>query len=131
MILPEITPLTRPYWDGARARKLRLQSCSRCRNVWHPPAPGCPRCGSPDYAWIDASGEGQVHSFVVIHTAAHPAAQGRLPLVVALVRLAEGPLFICNLLGCEPEAVRVELPVRLDFETLTPEIVLPQFRPRD
>jgi uncharacterized OB-fold protein len=128
MILPEITPLTRPYWEGARAGKLRLQSCNACRHVWHPPSPGCPHCGSPDYAWLDACGEGHVHSFAVIHTAAHPAAQGRLPLVVALVRLAEGPLFICNLLGCAPDAVRVELPVRLDFETLTPEISLPQFR---
>lgn len=130
MILPEITPLTRPFWEGAREGRLRLQSCAGCAHVWHPPSPGCPRCGRPDPVWIDAAGEGHVHSFVVIHTAAHPAAQGRLPLVVALVRLAEGPLFLCNLLDCAPEDVRVEMPVRLVFETLTPEITLPQFAPR-
>jgi uncharacterized protein len=129
MILPEITPLTRPYWEGARECKLRLQSCHACRHVWHPPSPGCPRCGSPDYAWIDASGRGRVHSFSVIHAAAHPAAQGKLPLIVALVHLDEGPLFICNLLGCAPEEVSVEMLVRVEFEVLTPEIVLPQFRP--
>jgi uncharacterized OB-fold protein len=67
----------------------------------------------------------------VIHAAAHPAAQGRLPLVVALVRLVEGPLFLCNLLECEPGDVRVEMPVRLDFEPLTPEVTLPQFKPLD
>lgn len=129
MILPEITPLTQPYWDGARERRLRLQSCGACRHVWHPPSPGCPRCGSADYIWVDASGSGRIHSFAVIHAAAHPAAQGKLPLVVALVRLDEGPLFICNLLGCSPEDARVEMPVRVDFELLTPEIALPQFRP--
>jgi uncharacterized OB-fold protein len=131
MILPEITPLTRPFWEGARERRLRLQRCRACAQVWHPPSPGCPACGGPEPEWIDAAGLGRVHSFVVIHSAAHPAAQGRLPLVVALVRLAEGPLFICNLIGCAPEAVAVEMAVRVDFEPLTPEIVLPQFRPAD
>ncbi|MEZ4333682.1 MAG: OB-fold domain-containing protein [Myxococcota bacterium] len=129
MILPEITPLTRPYWEGARARRLLLQSCRRCERVWHPPSPGCPHCGAPDPEWVDAGGTGRVHSFVVIREAAHPAAQGRLPVVVALVRLAEGPLFVCNLQGCAPEDVRVEMPVRVDFESITDEIVLPQFRP--
>jgi len=43
---PADAPLTQPYWDGARERKLRLQSCGACRHVWHPPSPGCPRCGS-------------------------------------------------------------------------------------
>lgn len=131
MILPEITPLTAPYWAGAREGRLRLQSCRACANVWHPPSPGCPRCGSPDYGWIDAAGTGELHSFAVVHAAAHPAAQGKLPLVVALVRLAEGPLFLCNLLGCAPQDARIGMPVGLDFEALTPEIVLPQFRPTD
>jgi uncharacterized OB-fold protein len=129
MILPEITPLTRPYWEGARDGKLRLQRCRACQNIWHPPSPGCVRCGSPDLAWIDAAGNGRVHSFVVIHAAAHPAAQGKLPLVVALIRLEEGPLFICNLLACSPDTVHIDMPVRVDFEPLTDEIVLPQFRP--
>ena len=130
MIVPEITPLTRPYWEGARTSKLKIQSCSSCALLWHPPSPGCPDCGSPDFEWQDASGSGSVHSFVIVREAAHAAIEDRLPLVVALVRLAEGPLVITNIVGCEPEEVFVEMPLQLEFEPLTSEIALPQFRPR-
>jgi len=130
MILPEITPLTAPYWAGAREGKLRLQSCRACANVGTL-RPRLPPLRQPRLR-MDRRG-GNWPSPLLRRRPRRRASgrQGKLPLVVALVRLAEGPLFLCNLLGCAPEDVRVEMPVRLDFEALTPEIVLPQFRPVD
>ena len=40
--LPDITPVTRPFWEGARAHKLLIQRCRRCGHVRFPPAPVCP-----------------------------------------------------------------------------------------
>jgi uncharacterized OB-fold protein len=129
MILPEITPLTRPYWEGAQAGKLRLQHCLACANTWHPPSPACTACGALDFEWRDATGRGRVHSYIIVREALDPSLETRLPLVIALIRLDEGPLLISNILGCDPEQVSVEMPVEIDWEPLTAEIVLPQFRP--
>lgn len=129
MIVPEITPLTRPYWEGAQAGKLRIQYCCACSHCWHPPAPACAACGGLDVEWRDAAGHGHVHSFIIVRQALDPSFESRLPLVIALIRLAEGPLVISNILGCEPEQVSVEMPVRVDWEALSADVVLPQFRP--
>jgi hypothetical protein len=50
------------------------------------------------------------------------------PYVVALVELDEGPRMISNIVGCEPEAVAVDMPVRLRFE-VAGEYLLPRFEP--
>jgi len=50
------------------------------------------------------------------------------PYVVALVELAEGPRLISNIVGCEPEAVEVDMPVRIKFESAG-EFLLPRFEP--
>ena len=129
MILPDITPLTRPYWEGAQAGKLRLQQCLACSNTWHPPSPACAACGAPDFEWRDATGRGRIHSFIIVREALDPSFENRLPLVIALIRLDEGPLLISNILDCDPEHVSVEMPVGITWEPLSADIVLPQFRP--
>jgi uncharacterized OB-fold protein len=108
---------------------LLLQACSSCDHVWHPPLPICPRCRSFEVEWRPASGRGTVHSFTIVHHAAHPAVEAWLPYLVALVRLAEGPLFVCNIRGCAPERVRIGMPVRVTFEEIAESVALPQFEP--
>lgn len=130
MIVPEINPLTRPYWEGARSRRLRLQRCRSCSHTWHPPSPACCACGSVEFDWQDASGVAHVHSYIIVRESFDPTFDDRLPLVVALIRLEEGPLVISNILDCDPEQVFVEMPVELDWEPISDEIVLPQFKPR-
>ncbi len=128
MILPATTRLTEPYWEGARAGQLMLQSCDACDATWHPPLPSCPECAGDRVAWRRSRGEGTVHSFTVVQETPDPDFADRCPLVIALVRLTEGPLVIANLLDCDPAEVQIDAPVRVCFVELTPEIALPQFR---
>jgi len=130
MIIPEIDPLTKPYWDGTKSRSLRLQHCLSCSHTWHPPAPACSACGKVEIEWREASGLGHVHSHIVVHETPEAAFESRLPLVIALVRLDEGPLMIANILDCPPEQVFVDMPVELEWEQIAEDIVLPQFKPR-
>ena len=49
---------------------------------------------------------------------------------LALVELEEGPVMPTNIVGCPLEEVRVGMPVEVVLENLTPDIVVPRFRPR-
>jgi uncharacterized OB-fold protein len=45
------------------------------------------------------------------------------------VELEEGPRLLTNVVGCEPDAVRVGMPVVVDFGEVQGEIAVPRFRP--
>lgn len=124
---PGITHDNRFFWDGLRERRLRIQRCSACHHLQHPPAPMCTACHAFELDAIDASGQGTVHSFVVVeHPRIPPFAY---PNVVVLVELAEGTRLVSRLLGAAPEEVAIGMPVVVDFERVDEELTLPCFRP--
>ncbi len=128
-VIPKPTPETRHYWDGAREGELRLQRCDSCDNVYFPPRPFCPECGSRDVSVIKASGRGKLFSYVINHLPSPGFEDG--PFAIAVVELEEGPRMMSNILECEqtPEALQLDMPLEVIFEKLSDEISLPQFRP--
>jgi uncharacterized OB-fold protein len=120
---------TRPYWEGARRGELVLQRCARCHTFRWYPRPTCHGCWSLDAEWAPVSGRGTVHSYVVIHHAFAPAFRDDLPYIVVVVDLAEGVRVPATLKGCHPEAVRIDMPVHVRFERVSPEVTLPYFVP--
>jgi uncharacterized OB-fold protein len=93
---PEITELNRPYWDALREGRLMFQRCG-CGHAWLPARRECPSCLRPGAHWECASGRGTLLSWVVYHTAYHPAFAERLPYHVALVQLEEGPRLLTRI----------------------------------
>jgi len=67
-----------------------------------------------------------VWSFATYRRTYHPAMPA--PYVVALVELDEGPRLISNVVGCAPEDVAIDMPVRVRFEEVG-EFTLPRFEP--
>ena len=65
-----------------------------------------------------------MHSYTVDRVGLDPAQRERLPLVVAIVELDEGPRLTTNIVGCTPEDVKVGLPVEATFEDLGPETLV-------
>ena len=126
--LPQPTPETRHFWDGAKAGELRLQKCRACSQVYFPPRPFCPNCTCRDVVLMRASGRATLHSYV-IH--ARPAPGFDAPYSIAVVELAEGPRMMTNIVGCAqtPEALRLDMPLEVTFEKQTDQITLPLFRP--
>lgn len=123
---PSTTPDTQFWWDGLAAGELRIQRCTGCSAVRHPPEPGCAECGSLDWDWLVSAGRGTIHSHVVVHEprfAAFPA-----PYVVALVDLDEGVRLVANVEPVEEAGIgtRVRAEIR-DFDGLA----LPVFVPAD
>jgi hypothetical protein len=64
-----------------------------------------------------------------MHQASHPWFASRTPYAVAVVELDEGARMLSTVVGPEPHAIAIGMPVEVDFEDLTAEISLPVFRP--
>jgi uncharacterized OB-fold protein len=129
LIVPEETSLTAPYWEAARKGKIALQRCGRCRAVWHPPQPACPTCQSTDVSWFESAGRASLWSYAVVRQAAHSAVAQRLPYVVALIELEEGPRVICNLLRCEPADIHIGMALKVVLGEAAGGMMLPQAVP--
>lgn len=127
--LPTISDFNRPYWDATRNRQLKLQRCEECRMYWAPAGPVCPHCFSERYEWAQMSGKGSISSWVVFHKLYIPSFEGELPYNVAFVQLEEGPRIISNIVGAENSGLRIGMPVKVTFEQLTDDVVLPKFCP--
>jgi uncharacterized OB-fold protein len=128
--LPRPTPETVFWWEGCRENRLLLQYCSACESHQFYPRLACCGCQSTELEWVEASGIGSVETFTICRVPVAEAYAGDLPYVVAIVRLAEGPAMMSNIIGCDVEAVSTGMPVEVVFEVRNEEITLPQFRPR-
>ena len=128
--LPEPTPETRHFWDGTRSGELRLQRCDDCSKVYFPPRPFCPDCASRSVRVFAASGRGTLHSYVINHRAM-PDSGFEAPYAIAIVELEEGPRLMTNIVDSPqtPEALVLDMPVRVKFEPVSDEITLPLFAP--
>jgi uncharacterized protein len=130
-IIPAVTDLTKPYWDNARAGRLVTQRCRSCGRIWHPPLPACPHCHSTDIGWREVRGDGTVYTYTVVRHATHAALADRVPYVVAIVELTEGPRLVTGITGCAPGDVRVGMAVRACFREVADGVTLPYFEPAD
>lgn len=131
--LPDITwPQAKEYWEGAKNHELRIQRCGDCGTFRWYPKPMCPKCRSMRAEWAKVKGTGKVFSYTIGYRGfGNDWLKDRLPLIVAVVALDEIPhvRLLTNILDCQPEEVRVDLPVEVTFEEVTPDVTLPQFKP--
>lgn len=129
-VVPCISPLTSPYWEGARRHQLCVQRCLSCQSYVHFPRPQCPRCGGTKLHYEQVTGQGLVHTFSVVHRTFAPGFDQRVPYVIAWVDLVERPglRVFGNVLACPPDHVHIGMPVELCFEELDGFGPLPNFR---
>lgn len=127
--LPAVTPLMRPFWEGAKGGRLLIQRCARCAAYRFPPREICSECLSRESAWVETSGRGEVFSYAVMHQAYHPGFASEVPYTIVIVKLEEGPKIVSSIVDCPPASLRIGLPVEVCFERVTEEIALPKFRP--
>lgn len=124
--VPNPNPDSRAYWEAAREDKLMIRRCTACETLHFMPRFLCPHCWSTDLEWVQASGRGKVHSFSIIRRAPLQAYAPRVPYVVALIDLEEGPRMFSNVVGDGALHAQVGSEVRVCFEQRG-EYKLPQF----
>lgn len=125
--LPKPSTTSRPFWEAAKRHELTLQRCGACGKFMYYPRPQCPHCFSDRLSWERCSGKGKVYSYTVVRRASSRAFADA-PYILAIVELAEGPRMTTNVVA-PPEQVRVDMPVTVFFDDVTPEHTLVKFKP--
>ena len=127
--LPTIEAESRPFWDGLSAGALNIGHCNACGKAHYYPRPFCPHCWSEDVTLKPASGKGTLYTWSVIHMNDQPPFKDWIPYVAAMVDLEEGVRVTTNIVGCDIDALKVGMPVNVEFAEVTPEISKAVFRP--
>jgi uncharacterized OB-fold protein len=126
--LPKPTPLTQPFWDAAKQRKLLLPRDSAGRYFFYP-RPIAPGSMDDQLDWGEVDPSGTIYSFTIDRRGTAPAFVGQVPYVIAIVELDAGPHLTTNIIGCEVDDVRVGMRVEAVFEDVSDEITLIKFTP--
>lgn len=125
---PRITEINRPFWDSCRAGRLMLQHCTACSRFVFYPRACCPFCGSGDLTWQQASGEGHLQSWTVVHRPGHDAFVADAPYVFAAVTLTEGPVLHGRMLvPQDSQSLVIGAQVRVVFPPVAEGVVIPAF----
>ncbi|MCG2634878.1 MAG: Zn-ribbon domain-containing OB-fold protein [Gammaproteobacteria bacterium] len=127
--IPEMSDLSRHYWEQAQREALVLQRCTRCGTYQFYPRAWCTSCFCQELEWTPVSGRAEVFSFSIVHYPPFESYTDSVPYILATVKLEEGPQMMCNLLECDLDAVRVGLPVQVCYEVREGDFKVPQFRP--
>ena len=114
--LPQLTPFNEWFWTSGADGRLRIQGCTECKALVHPPVPICPRCRSKNWEPTEVSGRATIIGFTVNAHLWHPAFEP--PYVIANVALAEDPTvrLTTNIVGCDPDDVAIGQEVTVRFE---------------
>ena len=106
---------TAAFWAGCLNSQLVVPRCDSCDElIWYPRR-FCPFCASAAVSHVVLSGRGTIYSFTVIRKGVGPF-RDAAPYVLAYIELEEGPRVQSNIIGVDPEAVRVGQPVHVVFE---------------
>lgn len=126
---PPVTDVSAPFWEATREKRITLQRCADCQTwVWYPRS-ACTACLGEDLRWTEVSGEGSVYAVSVHYRPGVAEMKERVPYAVALVELREGVRLLTNVVGCDPESVRIGQRVELAWEALSDGRHLPVFEP--
>lgn len=123
---PHIDDDSRPFWEGVNDHKLMIQWCADCKKHIFYPRIHCPHCFSENVSWVEASGQGRIHSYTVVHRAGPPFKE-QTPYVVAIVELNEGVKMMSRIIG-DREKISIDKPVSVVYEKIDDEVTLPYFK---
>lgn len=120
-------PITEPFWQAAKQRRLVAPKCRSCGHFRLPPTPYCPECQSDGVDWTELSGRAEVFSFAVVHGFPGLPDVTLVPVVVDLPD-APGARLVSNVIDIEPTDVHIGMQLVVDFHPITDGWQLPVFR---
>ncbi len=127
--IPVADEASQEFYDGAKDGRLMLLRCSQCDRYRLPGRERCADCWSTEAEWAQASGRGKLYTFGVMHQKYHPAFAEVTPYNYAIVELEEGPRLVTNIVECENDDLRTDMPVEAVFDAVSDETTLIRFRP--
>jgi uncharacterized OB-fold protein len=126
--VPVPTPLTQPFWDAARQRRLALQFDRRTGRPQFWPRPVSVYSGRREMDWREVSGRGTLYSWTVVHVPVR-GLEDLAPYIVAAVDLDEGARVAARLVNASPKDLSPGMKVRIAWEPLSETINMYVFEP--
>lgn len=124
-----IDDYTKAFWKSCKKHTLIFQRCNDCGHIRWPLSFVCPKCSSRKAEWVKSEGKGRVYTYVVFHVPFHPDFNDKIPYIVAIIELKEGPHFLTNIIGCDHTQIQCDMEVEIVWEDVSSDINLPKFRP--
>ncbi|HUL99410.1 MAG TPA: OB-fold domain-containing protein [Mycobacterium sp.] len=126
--LPPVTDETEFFWTSGADGTLRLQECTDCSALIHPPQPVCRYCRSHEMGVRAVSGQATISGFTINHRFSLPGLPA--PYVVAQVAIVEDPRvrLTTNIVDCDPDQLEIGQLVEVVFDKHD-DVYLPLFRP--
>jgi uncharacterized protein len=128
--VPEVDAVSKSFWEACARHQLVVQHCGDCGAYSYPPGITCRACRGESLAFETVSGHARLFSYVVLRQPFHAGFAGDIPLVLAMVQLAEDEraLMVSNVVDVEIDDVYVGMQLEVAFDD-RPEVTVPLFRP--
>ncbi len=117
---PQPNPETEAFIAAAREGKLLIGRCLDTGKTFYYPRQVSPFTLSDNVEWIEASGRGTIYTFSYMPRAPEPFA-------IAYVELDEGPKVLTNIVDCDSDDLKIDLPVKLVFKSTDDGLPIPMF----
>lgn len=127
-LLPQMTDIEAPFWDGLQKKQLFIQKCDDCGHHQFPPSPVCIHCLSDRVRWVVCSGKATLWSRVVFHKN-YLAPYQDVPYDVVLGKLEEGPIITGRIDQMSAKSVTFDSPLIVSFVETRDKTVLISFLP--
>lgn len=128
--LPRRRGMAGEFYAYCKKHELRFQRCTDCGTWRHVPRDMCAKCGSFNWEWAKSAGKGKVFSWTTAMQPMLPQFADLVPYSPVVVEMDEGVRLVSWLTDVPPDDLRLDLPVEVVFDDVTPEVTLPKFRRR-
>ena len=107
---PYVSAEIEEYFRATAAGRLLIKTCDACERPHFYPRAICPHCFSSSTRWIEATGRGRIYTYSVARRGVP------VPFAIAYVELEEGVTMMTNIVDCDLDALRIDMPVRVVFK---------------
>lgn len=109
------------YWREIPQRyRLEAGKCTSCGETFFPPRLVCSKCKGREFETIRLSGDGKLLTHTVIRVPATPFAD-EAPFAIGVVELDEGVRITSQIVDCDPEILKADQRVRVEFRKVQEE----------
>jgi len=102
-----------PFFEACARGELIVQGCATCGHRQFYPRRWCLECDGTDLGWVPVSGDGELTTYAVVRRAPSAAHKHRVPYVIGIVKLIEGPQMMASIVDVEIDALIPGMAVRI------------------
>ena len=114
-------PKSPRIWQLAERRyRLLGVECKKCGKRYIGPRKICPNCGSRELENVELSRTGKIYSYTIVHVPPIEK-EHQAPYIIAIVELDDGCRLTAEIVDCNPEEVKIGMPVEMVFRKIGEE----------